>query len=246
MNSTPSNLQAMVCLFQNGSIALPVALLTSYQRLGLTEAEVVLILQLMIFQEKEQNLFPSMEELAERMSIKTDQVAKLLRKMHQNHLIQINQERQNGLLTESYSLLPLWEKLAESCIEEVGATEREKERQSTEQAVFQQLIQQFEHEFGRPLSPFEYEMLGQWMDQDGHSEELIETALQEAIFCGKLSFRYIDRILLEWKRNQITTVNQAIEYARKFRRKGLLYRSAESRQSPVQHHFSFYNWVKQE
>jgi DNA replication protein len=199
----------------------------------------------MIFQEKEQNPFPSMEELAERMSVKTDQVAKLLRNLHQNHLIQINQERQNGLLTESYSLLPLWQRLAELCIEEVGSAVQE-ESPSTQQAAFQQLIQQFEHEFGRPLSPFEYEMLSQWIDQDGHSEELIETALQEAIFCGKLSFRYIDRILLEWKRNQITTVNQAIEFARKFRRKGLLYRSTEVQQAPVQHHFSFYNWVKQE
>lgn len=245
MNSTPSNLQAMVQLFRDGSIALPVALLTSYQRLGLTEAEVVLIVQLMIFQEKEQNPFPSMEDLAERMSVKTDQVAKLLRNMHQNGLIQINQERQNGLLTESYSLLPLWERLAELCIEESGVVAQANQAQPNREA-FQQLIQQFEHEFGRPLSPFEFEMLGQWIDQDEHSEELIETALQEAIFCGKLSFRYIDRILLEWKRNQITTVDQAIEYARKFRRKGLLYRSTESQQAPVQHHFSFYNWVKQE
>jgi len=41
--------------------------------------------------------------------------------------------------------------------------------------------------------------------------------LKEAVFAGKVHFRYIDRILLEWSRNRIKTVEQAKEYAQRFR-----------------------------
>ncbi len=34
---------------------------------------------------------------------------------------------------------------------------------------------------------------------------------------GKLNFRYIDRILFEWKKNGIKTVDQAQNQGRKFR-----------------------------
>lgn len=75
----------------------------------------------------------------------------------------------------------------------------------------------FEKEFGRPLSPMECEMITGWLDQDRYSESLIRAALKEAVFAGKLHFRYIDRILIEWSRNRIQTVDQAREFSRQFR-----------------------------
>ena len=58
----------------------------------------------------------------------------------------------------------------------------------------------FEQEFGRLLSPMEYETIGMWFDQDKHSSALIRLALKEAVLSQKLSLRYIDRILFEWKK----------------------------------------------
>ena len=46
-------------------------------------------------------------------------------------------------------------------------------------------------------------------DQDQHHPNLIQAALREAVMSGKLNFRYIDRILFEWKKNGIKTVDQA-------------------------------------
>lgn len=74
----------------------------------------------------------------------------------------------------------------------------------------------FEQEFGRPLSPLEIEKIHSWLE-DRHSEELILTALKEAVFASKVHFRYVDTTLLDWKRNQIVTVEQAKEHAKKFR-----------------------------
>jgi DNA replication protein len=75
----------------------------------------------------------------------------------------------------------------------------------------------FESEFARPLSPMEYETIVGWLDQDRYSDSLIMTALKEAVFAGKVHFRYIDRILMEWQRNRITTPEEAKAYTERFR-----------------------------
>ncbi|MDQ0192939.1 DnaD domain protein [Paenibacillus wynnii] len=75
----------------------------------------------------------------------------------------------------------------------------------------------FEKEFGRPLSPMECETISGWLDQDRYPEELILLALKESVFAGKLHFRYIDRILLEWSRNRVKNAQDVKAYSQKFR-----------------------------
>ena len=75
----------------------------------------------------------------------------------------------------------------------------------------------FEKEFGRALSPFECETLAMWIDQDHHDPIIIKAALRESVMSGKLNFRYIDRILFEWKKNGIQTIDQARKHSQKFR-----------------------------
>jgi DNA replication protein len=74
-----------------------------------------------------------------------------------------------------------------------------------------------EREFARPLTPMELEMVTNWLDKDQYKEDLILAALKEAVFAGKVHFNYLDRILLEWSRNRIFTVEQAKEHSQKFR-----------------------------
>lgn len=60
------------------------------------------------------------------------------------------------------------------------------------------LFEIFEREFGRSLSPMEYELINNWLDE-GTDPTLIEEALKESIFNGVKSLRYISKILLSWK-----------------------------------------------
>ena len=55
----------------------------------------------------------------------------------------------------------------------------------------------FEKEFGRTLSPMEYEVINEWV-KSGMNEELIIEALKEATYNGVSNLRYIDKILYEW------------------------------------------------
>lgn len=65
----------------------------------------------------------------------------------------------------------------------------------------------FEKEFSRTLSPMEYELINNWLNQN-ISEDLIKGALKEAIYNGVTNFRYIDKILYEWNRKGFKTMDE--------------------------------------
>lgn len=242
MKEKTSCQNALIHLFEEGSIALPVVFLSSYKKLGLTEEEVMLIIHIIVYQEKAEQPLPSIEALSTRMNLTTKQIAQLFKKLTNQGFLEIIEEiNEYGLRSERYSIVPLYQKLSETLLaEESDVSENENK------ADYERLFHRFEQEFGRPLSPFECEHLSQWLDQDGYSGELVEAALREAVFCGKVNFRYIDRILLEWQRNQVRTPEEAVEYSKRFRQKGLLYSSEPSNRVKKKTGFSFYNWVNQE
>jgi DNA replication protein len=54
-----------------------------------------------------------------------------------------------------------------------------------------------EEEFGRTLSPIEYETISGWLNAK-IDESLIKEALKEAVLNGVNNLKYIDKILYEW------------------------------------------------
>ena len=64
------------------------------------------------------------------------------------------------------------------------------------------LYNEFEKEFGRTLSPMEYEIINSWIESK-ISNDLILAALKEAVFNGVCNLRYIDKILFEWNKKGI-------------------------------------------
>jgi DNA replication protein len=233
----------LVRLLEKGSISLPVVLFTEYKRIGLSEQEVMLLIHILLFQEKEQKPFPSVGELAERMNLNAGQILNMIEQLVRGGFLGIEQVvNENGVRSECYSLGPLLTQLAASFVDR---EEKERTERQVEDEEYSRLFHLFEREFGRTLSPMECQMLAQWLDEDGHSAELVEAALREAVFCGKTSFRYIDRILLEWQRQRIRTADEAAEYSKRFRQKGLLYQGMVKERT-ASGGFSFYNWVNQE
>lgn len=75
----------------------------------------------------------------------------------------------------------------------------------------------FERELGRTLSPIEYELINGWLECN-YKEEIILAALKEAVFNGVNNFRYIDRILFEWNKKGIDTVDKISKYKKEFRK----------------------------
>ena len=72
----------------------------------------------------------------------------------------------------------------------------------------------FEREFGRTLSPIEYELISGWLDNE-FTEEIILCALKEAVFNGVSNLRYIDKILYEWGKAGIKNISDVEEMRKK-------------------------------
>ncbi|MDF2667757.1 MAG: DNA-remodelling primosomal-like protein [Paenibacillus sp.] len=209
-------LLGLTAALREGSVAIPALLLQSYSALKLSETEVMLLIHLIAFREKEGKEFPTLDELESRMSAPPAIVAKAMQRLVQQQFIQIDEEIDpvTGVLSEKYNLLPLYKKLA------VRWTEQRQEEQAQalqKSEADKDIFSVFEKEFARPLTPMECETISQWIDQDHYPQPLILAALKESVFAGKLHFRYVDRILLEWSRNRVFTLEQAREYTQNFR-----------------------------
>lgn len=76
------------------------------------------------------------------------------------------------------------------------------------------LFATFEKEFGRPLSPMEYEIINAWV-KSGITEEIIIGALKEATYNGVSNLRYIDKIIYEWGKKGFKTMNDVNEHLKK-------------------------------
>ncbi|MFT8871182.1 MAG: DnaD domain-containing protein [Sporolactobacillus sp.] len=188
-------------LMLRGSVSVPALLIEHYRRIGLNEQECMLLIELHAFLASGTD-FPTFSQLAERMSFDETFCADLLRDLIRRGCLSIVQKNEDHIYSESYSLLPLWEKLLHYA---AGNLQTENGKEKSENALYTL----FENEFGRPLSPIECETLAMWMDEDRQTPVLIRAALREAVISGKLNFRYIDRILLDWRKNGIRTPEQA-------------------------------------
>ncbi len=195
----------------------------------------MLLVHLMAFREAEGNEFPTPEQLAERMGQPINAVVQSIRKLMKEGLLTIEEEADpmSGVRSERYD----WTSWLIRSGQQSAAMKREANaassaaRQAAAGAGFasqavesvnaapatDNLFAVFEQEFGRPLSPMECETIAAWLDQDRYSDEIIRFALKEAVFAGKLHFRYIDRILLEWSRNRVTNTEEARAHSQKFR-----------------------------
>lgn len=220
-----------------GSIEFPKLLLLEYRNLKLNEVELILLLQIIEFQ-KENNYFPTPELISTRMTISPLECSQILGKLVRSGYVELISTDENHMLSEVYSLDPLWDRLLELFILKENQMNKQKEG-IKEENVF--VI--FEREFGRPLSVYECETISLWLDTDKNTPELVLHALKEAVISGKLSINYIDRILFEWNKNNIRTVAQAIEKSKRYRRNQSATTSSVNQTATIPKTVPSYNWV---
>ncbi|MBP1994781.1 DnaD domain-containing protein [Paenibacillus eucommiae] len=203
---------------KEGTVAVPTLLLKYYKRLKLSELEAMILIQLIAFLDKVKNDFPTIEEIQALMSAAPEQVIAGIQRLLKEKFISIDEDIDeiSGIQYERYNLDPLYTKLAAAYLEEQAA-KRIRPSKTIHADKGKDIFSIIEKEFARPLTPMELEGISSWLDKDNYREELILAALKEAVFAGKVHFRYMDRILLEWSRNRVATVEQAKEFTQRFR-----------------------------
>ncbi|MCA0985744.1 DnaD domain-containing protein [Guptibacillus algicola] len=230
----------IIQLLNGGHVSIPRLLLNHYATVGLHEEDCFFLIKLHGFIEHG-NSFPTPEELASEMTYTPQTCMDKIQQLMQKGVLTIDEHRdeEKGYYSEAYSLLPLWERIFTKLEQQEAESKAEKNAQNEES-----LYTLFEREFARPLSPIECETLAMWIDGDKHEPELIKAALKESVLAGKLNFRYIDRILFEWKRNNIQTIDQARAYGEKFRKRQYEKKTPSSKsENTTNTSAPIYNWL---
>ncbi|WEV44473.1 DnaD domain protein [Lactobacillus sp. ESL0684] len=187
---------------QNGLIAY-------YSQLNISDAELILIIQLEAFSQRGDN-FPADEKLAANTNLSPAEVTGLLQKLIDQKYLTIDQITDSqGRIGNRYNLNPLYLKLDDYLAKNVNRrsepTAATNEAAEIDNSPQTQLARQFEIEFGRYLSPLERQEIASWLNEDHYQPEIIKLALREAVLAQAYSLKYVDRVLLNWQRHNLKT-----------------------------------------
>ena len=220
---------------KQGNVTISQLFFTHYRALQITDIEAMIVLHLVSFQEKGIE-FPTPAEISDRMELSDQHVAQHLQRLMQKGFLLIEKSSNEKIVKETYILQPLWERLVDQL--EKLQTEQDQQQQKNETG---ELFRIFEEEFGRIFTPLEYETISKWLDEDGHSPDIIRQALVEAVLAEKKSLKYIDRILFEWKKKNLKTLQDVRKQAESFHRYTV---KTEPTQKPITK-VPFYNWLEE-
>lgn len=155
-------------------------LLDKYETFNLSPQEGIVILMIDLLNAEKKSI--SLEILAEKCRMSPDETDRTL----------------NILCSKRYLSIKVREKNVEFDLEGLYTSENEKPIDAFTQSTFDL----FENEFARPLRKSELERLSEWVMT--YDEKLVIYALREAVMYKNMSFNYINKILLEWKKKGIT------------------------------------------
>ncbi len=193
-------------VFSEGNISIPIYFIKNYKKfnLGLDE-----FLFLMYLYNLGDNVLFNPGEFSDKLNVDLTEIMNYVGSLTDKGLIRVEVVKNDkGYMEEMIILEDFYNKLSLVIMDDVN----ESKSDSSNSDVFEII----EKEFGRTLSPIEIEIIRTWLDNN-FSEDLIKEALKEATFNGVSNLRYIDKILYEWAKSGINTV-EAVEEKRKKRK----------------------------
>lgn len=220
---------------KQGNVSISQLFFTHYRALQISDLEAMIVLHLVSFKEMGID-FPTPHEISERMEISDQQVAQHLQRLMQKGFLLIEKSSNEQMVEEAYVLYPLWERL-------IDQLEKQQSNQQQQRVLNEtgELFRLFEDEFGRIFTPLEYETISKWLDEDGHTPDVIRQALVEAVLAEKKSLKYIDRILFEWKKKNLKTVQDVRKHSENYH-KYTLHKEPQKKQTT---RVPFYNWLEE-
>ena len=174
-------------------------LLFNYKKMNITDTQFIIIIYLI----NQPSDMYNPKQISNDLNINLNTVFEEMNSLCEKNIIKIEMKRINKVITETINLDSLYEKLAFSL-------------NQVEEKEDSNLYSVFETEFGRTLSPMEYEIINSWKD-NGYTEELIILALKEATYNGVSNLRYIDKIIYEWGKKGIKTKEDVEKNRKQFK-----------------------------
>lgn len=193
----------LIEILRKGNMVIPLFLLQNYKKLKLEIDEFIFLMYLYNLGDK--FLFDP-GRFKEDLNLELKDIMNYIGVLTDKSFIKVDViKNDKGLMEEVVLLDDFYSKLSFLVMDEVNNSSN-----SDNSNIFEII----EKEFGRTLSPMEYEIIKAWLDNN-MSEDLIKEAIKEATFNGVSNLRYIDKILYEWGKAGINTVEAVEENRRK-------------------------------
>ena len=171
--------------------------------LDLSDSNFIFLTYLMNFGDK---FSFDVEKFSKDLNIEPEEVFEKIESLRKSKFIEISTiEKEKKLKEEEITLLPLYKKISDIIISEEDDKENEEE-----------LLTDIEKSFGRTLSPIEVDFIMNW-NKKGYSNEIILSAIKETILNGANNLKYADKILFEWNKKGIKTVEDVEKDKLEFR-----------------------------
>ena len=187
--------------YKTGNLVLPTELLFHFHEI-FDNSDDFLVWQFFYLQNTTSLEEISPVQIAESIGKSVAEVNRSMSNLTEKGLLQYKTIALNGEIEAVFDALPALERL-EEIVENHSSV-----AQAVSQNVLKDLVETFQQELGRLLTPFEIEDLTKTIQDDKTSPELVTAALREAVFNGKANWKYIQAILRNWRREGITTVAQ--------------------------------------
>ena len=187
--------------YKTGNLVLPTELLFHFHEI-FDNSDDFLVWQFFYLQNTTSLEEISPVQIAESIGKSVAEVNRSMSNLTEKGLLQYKTIALNGEIEAVFDALPALERLDEIVENHSSVV------QAVSQNVLKDLVETFQQELGRLLTPFEIEELTKTIQDDKTSPELVTAALREAVFNGKANWKYIQAILRNWRREGITTVAQ--------------------------------------
>ena len=174
----------LIELFKTKNIVIPLYILKNYKDFALELDEFIFLMYLYNLGD---NILFDIEKFSEELGLNNKDILNYIGNLTDKKLIDIKSVKSDKISVEKISLDGFYTKLGLLVMDNINNTDNDS---ST-------VYEMIEKEFGRTLSPMEYEIIKEWLNNN-ISEELIKEALKEATYSGVSNLRYIDKILYEW------------------------------------------------
>ena len=182
----------IIDILKDGNLVIPIYILKKYKDLKLELDEFIF---LMYLYNNDGNLVFDPNKFSVDLNIPLEKIMEYISNLCDKNFIKVEViKNDKNIMEEVVVLDDFYSKLSLLLAEDVNNVNNSKSN----------IFEVIEKEFGRTLSPMEYEIIKAWLDSN-ITEELINEALKEAIFNGVSNLRYIDKILYEWGKKGIKT-----------------------------------------
>lgn len=188
--------------FKSGNLVLPSVLLLHFKEL-FPSSDDFLVWQFFYLQNTTGLEEMSPSQIAERIGKEISDVNQSISNLTERGLLQYRTIELNGEIELLFDA-----SLALERLDDLLGVAHSSSDQLTPQNQLKDLVETFQQELGRLLTPFEIEDLTKTLKEDGTSADLIKEALREAVLNGKANWKYIQAILRNWRHEGIKSVAQ--------------------------------------